>query len=410
MNMKIEKQPEEQQQRQQPVGGESSQARRERADKDELRGRRLSDRDRQLLRHLSTVRYLSTDQIRQLVFFARAKQQVSLRLNALSGRGPHPFAPSLVKRLAFPIPDRGFVPVWTLTPAGFAQVQRHASGAIRVPTHPDVSPQFLEHTIALNELYVGLVTAPHAKKTNATLAALGNKATAAERRRHLSSIYTPGRGLPFRWIGEDAGALPWNEYDLKAGERRDRLIEPDATLELPAAGQRWFVECEMGTQPIVSSRTDRQGATMAKVERYEKFLSSMADPHAGLTFYGKAFADGWPVTVLFLVQNPSREASVNEAIAEWRAKRGGETRVRAVALTLAKALAQLTPLIGAPAPAKPLVLSPKEFASLRKFYDAAANRVKAARDAARAVGQVPPEYPDGTHEVQAMIARLLQQG
>ena len=134
----------------------------------------------------------------------------------------------------------------------------------------------------------------------------------------------------------------------------------------------------------------------------------MADPHARLTFYAKAFPDGWAVTVLFLVQNPSREVSVNEAIGEWREKRGGETRIRAVAQMLPKALAELVPLIGAPPPTKPISISAAEFASIRGFYEAEANRVKALRDAARAAGQVPPEYPEGTHEVQAMIARLLQ--
>jgi hypothetical protein len=374
-----------------------------------LHERRLSDRDRQLFRHLGIVRYLTTDQVRRLAFIGRVKQVASERLRALSGLGIHPFPHPPLRRLVFQTFDGRLVSVWTLSSFGYALVQRNASGKFEAPSHPDVSPQFLEHAVTLNELYVGLVEAPLTKKAAAILSSLGTHAPPAERRKKLLGLYADAKGAPFRWIGEDAGALPWSEYDLKAGETRGRLIEPDATLEFPSAERRWFVECEMGTQPIVSSRKDRYGATIAKAERYEKFLSSIADPHSRGTFYAKEFPDGWPVTVLFLVQSASREASVNEAIAEWRGKRGGQTRIRAVAQMLPKALAELLPLVGVRAPAKPLVLKPEEFASLRKFYEATADAAKKARDAARALGQVPPEYAEGTHEAQKVIARLFSQ-
>jgi hypothetical protein len=374
-----------------------------------LRRNRLTDRDRQLLRFLAIARYLSTEQIGRLVFPARRPTVIGERLSWLAGAGRKPFDGPPLRRLRYPTPEGGIRAAWALTPVGYAQVQGTASGIVSVPSHADVAEAFLAHTIALNDLLVGLVAALMERRVAKVTQELGPKPHRLERARRLAGLYAQARGLPFRWIGEDAGALPWSEYDLKAGEKRGRLIEPDATLELPSAGERWFVECEMGTQPIVSSRTDRQGATMAKVERYEKFLSSIADPQSRATYYAKAFPDGWPVTVLFLVQNASREASVNEALAEWREKRGGQTRIRAVAQMLPKALAELLPRLGAPAPPKPLVLAPEEFASLRGFYDAAANPVKAARDAARALGRVPPEYPEHTHEVQALIARLLQE-
>jgi hypothetical protein len=373
-----------------------------------LRRNRLTDRDRQLLRFLAIARYLSTEQIGRLVFPARRPTVIGERLSWLAGAGRKPFDGPPLRRLRYPTPEGGIRAAWALTPVGYAQVQGAASGIIAVPSHADVAEAFLAHSIALNDLLVGLVAALMERRVVKATQALGAQPDRLEKAKRLAGLYAHVRGLPFRWIGEDAGALPWSEYDLKAGEKRGRLIEPDATLELPAAGQRWFVECEMGTQPIVSSRTDRQGATMTKVERYEKFLSSIADPQSRATYYAKAFPDGWPVTVLFLVQSASREASVNEALAEWREKRGG-TRIRAVAQILPKALAELLPLLGAPAPAKPLVLAPDEFAWLRRFYDATADAAKKARDAARALGQAPPDYPEGTHEVQAMIARLLQE-
>jgi hypothetical protein len=374
-----------------------------------LRRNRLTDRDRQLLRFLAIARYLSTEQIGRLVFPARRPTVIGERLSWLAGAGRKPFDGPPLRRLRYPTPEGGIRAAWALTPVGYAQVQGTASGIVSVPSHADVAEAFLAHTIALNDLLVGLVAALMESRVAKVTQELGPKPHRLEKARRLAGLYAQARGLPFRWIAEDAGALPWSEYDLKAGERRGRLIEPDATLELLAPKQRWFVECEMGTHPVVSSRKDRYGATMAKVERYEKFLSAIADHHTLVTFYGKAFPDAWPVTVLFLVQSASRVATVNEAIGEWRGKRGGQTRIRAVARMLPEALAELLPLLGASAPRNQWVLNSEEFESVRRFYDANADAAKKARDAARARGEQPPEYPDRTHEVQALITRLLQE-
>src|SRR5262249_15387148 len=44
-----------------------------------------------------------------------------------------------------------------------------------------------------------------------------------------------------------------------------------------APAQRLFLECETGTHSIIATGTTKPGATLCKVERYESFLTGLAD-------------------------------------------------------------------------------------------------------------------------------------
>jgi hypothetical protein len=379
-----------------------------------LRRSRITDRDRQLFGFLATARYLSTAQLARLVFPGRGNHVVDRRLRALSGEGPSAIGAPPLRRLTFRPRAGGWITLWSLSPAGYAEAERDTSGAIKVPG-ADVGEAFMEHTVALNDLYVGLVTATFKTRAGATLQGLSSETRSAVRARRLRGLYPRWRALPFRWIGEESSRLPWREYDVKLARRRERAIQPDATLEFPGAKRRFFIEQEMGTHPILPQADGRPGATITKVERYETFFSKGSAPLGRRTFYEEAFPDLWPAEVLFVVLSASRAKAVNDAVARWR-KDKGHSRVLVTALTGEKALAQLASLVpGTPAddaprealpPGAPLV-SPNDVQVMREFYLSTVNACDLARTRATSEGRAPPEYPERTREMHALIKRFV---
>src|SRR5579863_3767733 len=132
---------------------------------------RLTDRDRQLIGFLATARYLSTPQIARLMYPGRRSGAVNDRLRALEGGGPSAFENPLVRRLAFRDLEDAPVTAWSLTPVGYAIAQRAVTEPIRVPA-ADVRTAFLAHTIALNDLFVGLAAASVEAKVAVAMSAL----------------------------------------------------------------------------------------------------------------------------------------------------------------------------------------------------------------------------------------------
>lgn len=126
--------------------------------------------------------------------------------------------------------------------------------------------------------------------------------------------------LPFRWTTTEDTRLPWTEYDRKSGKTLERLIQPDGLLELLAPRPRLILECEMGTRSIVGNE-HKGGASIAKAERYEKFIGGLADPKSGETFYARQIPDRAPPEVRFLATSEARRDSVHAALATWRKER-----------------------------------------------------------------------------------------
>jgi hypothetical protein len=244
------------------------------------------------------------------------------------------------------------VDLWAVTLAGYALAVQQL-GAERKLTREDVGPAFLEHSMTLTDLFVGLA-APY----------VAGGARAAE--------------LPFWWDPIDSKQLPWEEYDSNAEKLRARRIVPDAVLEIPGVRRRYFVECEMGTHSIAAASDEKAGATLAKTERYDEFFSG--------GFYAQSFPDEWPAEVLYLVRTDSRKASVNAALEKWARGRTG-IAVRARASTLANAEAELRPLLPAAVPrATPVVRPPRalsitrgEAEAFKRFYQESLRRLSAAQ-------------------------------
>lgn len=278
---------------------------------------RLTDRDHLLIGFLALARYLTSKQLARLVFPGKAESTASGRLNQLA-EASDPYAP--LSRLSYRTYEGKIVVVWTLTKVGY-RIAEELVGEVKVPRQ-DIGSDFLEHSTTCSQLFVYL----------------------AQKQSRTDAAELPTR---FRWLASEGQGYPYGEYDQVHGKRRDRLLQPDAVLEVPLARRRFFIELEMGTHPITSANEEKAGATLAKVDRYDQFLHGFADVAGKDTWYAKSFSDRFTAELLFVVKSPKRRDNVNEALAEKRKGRvGPQPAVRA--LTLSDASRELRELVGAP--------------------------------------------------------------
>ncbi len=352
---------------------------------------RLTDRDKQLIAVLAVARYFSNSQITKLFFSGRSPKTMRKRLLRLAGEGRSAFSPPYLRRLFYRAYAGGEpVEIWAAAPRGHATA-RSVLGTELKMSRNDIGAAFREHTIVLNELLVALY-APTGK------------------------AYARAKQDAFRWHSSDSVRLPWKEYAPAEDQSLERVVLPDAILEIPRLHRRLFLECETGTHSIVATGNPKPGATLCKVERYESFLSGFADHEATKTFYAQSYPDSWTPEVLFLVRTASRAQSINRAVHQWREERGGvDFAVRALTfkeagLELNAALRQVaspSPNQSASTASSPrMSLTAQELTALRRFYNGAVLTLKTARSKARARNEAPPDYPPHTEDVQALIERL----
>lgn len=302
-----------------------------------VRRPQLTERDRQLFGYLGICRYLSTEQVLRLFFPARDRASSQRRLLRLAGewgrlRGDGKdgayanFDPPYLRRLFFRTYEGDRVEVWALTEVGYAVAGKVLKVPVKVPAQ-DVGANFLEHSVLLNEVFVSLVdpaavacarcrarvewAAPVAgPKVVAFVLRCSSPTCAAISKARLADASE----LPFRWTGPEGARLPWKDYDRRVGATRDRVIVPDAVLEILATKTRYFLEFETGTQSVVAPVDKKPGATVAKLERYADFLSGLADPNKGLTNYRAIYPDDWTPSVIFIAVGEARRESIQQAI------------------------------------------------------------------------------------------------
>ncbi len=352
---------------------------------------RLTDRDRQLTGLLAVARYLSTEQLSKLLYAARNIDNMRRRFLRLAGEGPRGFKPAYLRRLFYRTYEGHHLDMWTLTNTGYAVAEIVLGTGIKIPRH-DVGAAFREHTIVLNELFVALMMPTGAGCARA-------------------------KQDDFRWIASDTVRLPWRQ-NLGPGSRTpDRLVLPDAVLEIPSARRRFFLECEMGTHPILSGKHPKPGSTIAKVQSYEGFLRSYVDAGATQTFYARSYPDNYLPEVLFLVRTPHRAKAINEAMRQWRERLGTQT-CAARALTIEAARDEFLKMLGRrsnrkeknAAAEQQRSLSSQEIATVRRFYNGTVLAFKEMRAKARAQREAPPSYPPLVEEMQALVERLSAPG
>jgi len=359
----------------------------ERAGGERCGGLRVTRRDRELLAMTAMARYLSSEQIQRLFFSGRTEAACRIRLFQLAGLGKNPPPTRYVRRLRFRSFEGKWFSAWAPTPLGYVVTRSLLGTEPKLPAG-DVSASFLEHCVRLNDLFVGLVAAGNTK---------------------LPSV----RQLPFRWISSDSVRLPWRDYDGRTGTSRARIIQPDATLELPRLQKRYFLECEMGTQPLVSDDPARHGATTNKLRRYSAFMTTYVDSEANRTAYEAVFPDGWPAELVFLLNSPTRRDHLRTLVKEWNEP--GTRSLSVQAFTHDEALIHFRSLIatGALPPrtkiSDTVSLTRDELLQIEHFFHSATRRLKRARDQAKELKHPQlevPDYPSNTDHVFKLLRRL----
>jgi Replication-relaxation len=258
------------------------------------RRRGLKARDRALLAALALCRYLTLEQVQRL--FGRGHPKVvGNRLRALAGDTGNVLLPDLgtvaLRRLRFRAFDGAPLVLWTPTPTGYLLARRELGREVKVP-RTDVGAAFAEHVVALTDLFVALA-GPYVRAG------------------------VPVRDLPFSWDVTEETHLPWREPASDGtGRTRDRVLLPDAVLEIPSARRRVFIECETGSHSLAAVSRDKPQATIHKAARYETFLAGLADVASRTTHYAQKYPDGWPAEVLFLVPTEARRLATEAALAK----------------------------------------------------------------------------------------------
>ncbi len=356
-------------------------------------GVRLTDRDRDMLGLLVLARYLTAEQMHRLAFSGRHLSLAYRRLLLLSrGNGQPPF----VRQRFFRDYNGTRLAAWAPTSHAMAAALSRSVPLPDLPKH-DVGAPFLEHLLQLNELFISLWRA---------------------------GARCPRASHPaFAWVPSDRVRLVWGEWEMREGRKQLRVIQPDAVLELPRQRRRYFLECEMGTHSITPRGGNHPGATLAKVDRYQRFLGDASGQAGPQAHYEAQYPDRFAPEVLFLVLTAGRAASVNAALASWRTEVGHRRANAMRAVTFAEVALELRQRAGLPALAEPSPVAERgvshtsarvnaeDVALLREYLRQSVVSIKAARAAFRRLGRSDlPEYPATYERAYDLLERLEREG
>lgn len=344
---------------------------------------RIQRRDRELLGLLGIARYLSTQQVAALVFPGRHLTAAwrRLRLLATAAGG------GLVRLEHYVGAERTRTRVYSLTHEGYELAESVARLSTNYSTDP-VRPQFLEHLVWLNELFVGLVVASGAP-------------------------ISPGR-LPFRWRCDTDHPLAFRTRGPDGGPAVGH-VAPDALVEFPEARHRVFVEAERGTHTIVPQSPFKTGATVVKLDRYTSFFADVVGVRRQ-TAYAEHFPDAFAPELLFVVQTETRRERVRQAVDERRRKDPNPPSFSVHVLTLEQAKERYAPLVraggsGQEVPAARELPRPEEVAftmaevsAMRTAFNALLRRAKAAQ--AAGLGGLAPAEIEAVGGTRAVLARF----
>ena len=134
-----------------------------------------------------------------------------------------------------------------------------------------VRPQFLEHLVRLNELFVGLVV-------------------------ESGAPISPGR-LPFRWRCDTDHPLAFRTR-WSGRQSRRRARGPGRARGVSEARRRVRVEAERSTPTIVPQSPSKTGATVVKLDRYTSFFADVTGARRQ-TAYAEHFAAAFAPELLF---------------------------------------------------------------------------------------------------------------
>ncbi len=324
-----------------------------------LNGTVLTERDRLLLSYIGIARYASAQQIHRLVADGLDKTVVYRRLRKLAARGSKPMGVAYLRRLECRRAEGIAVPVWALSPAG-RLVAESCVPYLHPPSKSDVGHVFLEHTLRLNDVLLGLV--------------LGLR----------ESELAPLVALPFRWFCEGDEMLEFEIHDRVSGRTSTKVVKPDAILDIPARRRRLFLEAESGAHSIATADPVRQGPVLRKLERYTRFFTGrVAARGERETNYVRFFPDGLEPELVFLVHSEPRKGRVEAAVKNALGTREPEG-FKVQVLTFAQGASAIVSLVrgqAADAGLRQVALDGLTARQLRDGYNALAEALDAARRA-----------------------------
>jgi hypothetical protein len=292
----------------------------------------MTERDRHLCAVMAHARWLTTPQLKRLAFPGRHQRDFLRRLQQLSTALPG--APALLQKHVWVTRD-GLKHVWGLTPAGYVEAGLLLDEELEPPP-VDFEPETMAHHVALTELYVGVLAAP----LDAALKKIPPRLSPLLRKKALSGLYARAFHRAWRWtVVGDGVTLPWKIYE--DGRTKDKVLRPDAVLELVEPRRRVFIEAETGTHTVVPRHADNKpNSTMSKLDRWETYVSGLGDVEGRRSWYQLRYPDGYAPEVLFLVHSEKRAKTVNDAIGQWHRKHPS-AELDARALTLPQVLEEL---------------------------------------------------------------------
>lgn len=363
---------------------------------------RLIDRDRQLLMVLAEARLLSSRQLSYLFFPGRVESATRMRLGALEAAG-------LIERTSARRLEGAPEICWSLTAAGRRAVEGWWGSDVEEPGA--LQAEYLEHHVFFSEVLVRLLGAG----LSARVARVDAKAGRLQRQKQLGQLYARAEHRSWRWVATGSALqLPWREF--AGGEAKDRLIRPDALLELTGKRLRVFIEGETGSQPIQSRNKSRHGATTAKLDRYLSYVTGLADAAARVTWYHQRFPDGFTPELVLLLPEGQRLKNVEAAIQAWKAQKPLAAKLVVSALSVDGVLAKYGPLLGGPQPSAPAPVSgglgAGELAVAREFFESVRADLKRRQALVTQLQQQSPEkkvsmpvIPARYEEMKALLAR-----
>ncbi|MDX2009662.1 MAG: replication-relaxation family protein [Myxococcaceae bacterium] len=387
----------------------------------------MTERDRHACAVVREGRTLSGEQLKRLMTPGRQDSASRWFVRSLVELG-------LLRRTDWVGRD-GVVAAYSVTANGDYEAERVAPGGVSAEP---VDVASMAHHLELTELYVRLL--------ELSLPKGGAEKRRSGRGQSLEEVYVRASHPSWRWLVAGEGvSLPWKEYTK--GALRERLIRPDAVLELPRARRRLFIEEETGSHTIRAVSPDKPGATVEKVKRYVAYVTGFVDANARTTWYQSRHPDGWRPELVLMEPSEARCAAVKAAVAPL---------VRPPLVvhvwTVAQAVAAVAPDAGVSPPAVEAgvvdaptgkhdapagrVLTPAEAEALKRFFLSARSDLKARQadaggalkgllarrpviqgtpeEAAKAVGAAKslyerlrtPTVPEAYDEVKALVARL----
>lgn len=321
----------------------------------------VTERDRHACALVREARTLSAEQLVRLLLPGRSERAGRWLLRSLVDLG-------LLRRDAWVGLD-GLTSVYSVTQDGDSQAERVAPGGVSFDA---VEAASLPHHLALAELYVRLQEA-----------ALTRPAAPARRGRPKAgaALFARANHPAWRWlVGGESVSLPWREY--AKGALKDRLIRPDAVLELVGQRRRLFLEEETGSHTVRAVSPDKPGATTEKVKRYVAYVSGFVDANARTTWYQQRYADGFKPELVLLQPSEGRCATVRAAVASlarppltlhvWTL----ETAVKTLVTDLGLPLSAPADVATGRSPPE-FHLTPAEAAALKRFFASARADLKA---------------------------------